>query len=543
MKNLYTFLFLFSSTFVFGQFEYNFNYYVSDNVTCNGSEISQPRYVDIYQTFDNTPNGERDTTRCFPVTSNWPYKIDVSEMDTSRYLFAKGKIDSLEYPIPANDLFSIDSYLNSSQIYLDPECENGDCTKLYLTTTVPSEDSLNLIYKTSEHYYYYNQINDCLISQKFDYGQYLVDATIQLSVNYENLENNEINIPGLSIYYLWEEIILSPEENTFYIGEEYSVDSTNYQLDAADYFESYYYMKLLWDHNQEGYPSNENRRVIEIYPEVPSEEPVNITFQLYEGDFYFQDFVSMRGGQINDTTFHNLIFDFFNPMCLFFVEIVAEDNTVLNFRKGSDIHMEGESACIQIRKNGKMIVSDQHTLHYGEFGRGNILLKENAHIEIQPGSELILDANVILADSDGDLKNNNIDIKLPIGAHLSFTEFAYIDNAGLDDLKLDIYMNGGTLDMSKLSVQNQRKLNLIYPNNTQEDISIYPSVTDTYLQISNAQKEDIIYKIVDSKGQIQLEGNVNEYQNFINVQSLNSGMYFIQIQKGYITIGKQFVKI
>jgi len=78
----------------------------------------------------------------------------------------------------------------------------------------------------------------------------------------------------------------------------------------------------------------------------------------------------------------------------------------------------------------------------------------------------------------------------------------------------------------------------------QSDFLIYPNPVNEILTIdfSNAISSEVTIKIYDLLGKLILEEEINNQKNLINVSKLQSGNYFLKIEKDNTTTGKMIVK-
>ena len=97
--------------------------------------------------------------------------------------------------------------------------------------------------------------------------------------------------------------------------------------------------------------------------------------------------------------------------------------------------------------------------------------------------------------------------------------------------------NGNAFDVLQEIGTNGQLLSL-YNFNIQNYLSIFPNPTNNFITIQNKQNsiENFEYKILDLTGRIVKNGN-SKFNELINIESLTSGNYIIQIQ----TDSNQFI--
>jgi len=204
--------------------------------------------------------------------------------------------------------------------------------------------------------------------------------------------------------------------------------------------------------------------------------------------------------------------------------------------------MYGESACLMMKPESKLVIDNDHIAKIGEKGIGIIALKNNASIVLNENASLIFDGKIQYLNND---KTKHPKIILNKGSHLSFNKDAYFVMSKILDGTVDIYMNGGSVDMSQLAPQEKAKVNLIYKQQKGNYLQIFdyqPNPTQniiTFDQSSNSRT----YKILDLNRQVIHSGTIIKDQYELDLSGLASGYYVLRIVDGSEIKTAKLIKI
>lgn len=100
-------------------------------------------------------------------------------------------------------------------------------------------------------------------------------------------------------------------------------------------------------------------------------------------------------------------------------------------------------------------------------------------------------------------------------------------------------------DTTNFCVGNVREDTMVEINtlNTELSLSIFPNpVTGSELNVVTENNETSTYRIVNTLGQVLMNGELNDIKSTINVNRLPSGMYFIVVKNNTRNNTKQFIK-
>lgn len=83
----------------------------------------------------------------------------------------------------------------------------------------------------------------------------------------------------------------------------------------------------------------------------------------------------------------------------------------------------------------------------------------------------------------------------------------------------------------------------INSDTTELSLSIYPNpVTGNDLNVITKNDNKSTYRIINTLGQVLMNGELNDIKSTINVSKLNSGVYFIVVKNNTSNTTKQFIK-
>lgn len=551
MKKLIPILFLLISTVSYSQI-YFYTSQMMDQICPNDPDITVqvPDLVEIYQTDDNTPFGAIDESICIGVAGS-PTNIntvDISQVNIDKPLFFRHKIyqDFTNAPLQPNQIYNINGNLNDNPAYFNfaDNCSGEFCSKIIVGYTVPNEDGTGLNKKIVDlEFGDQCDVFSCKVTQGFETDQYIYEAIIQVSLTQEAKDKGEIKFPSLVI--ATEEFFdVNLITDDIEISQDYHDNIDTYTVPPWAVFGGW--GPIVFGYGLPDYPSDATRDYIEFYPEVNNPDPQNIiiTTDGFES-VLFQDFVSLRAGLrlgSNDER-HNLDFQIESSVCLFSVEFVAGNGTTVSFKQGSSIDLFGNAACIQLREASQMIITDNKHLQYGRLGVGNLAIKDDSKIIIKDGSQLTFDGTILINSYDDKSDNDFASIVLEKGSKLKFTSNATIKNFHLDNYPLDIYMNGGSLDMNDLPEEQKAKIRLIYPEKSNHEFLAFPNPASDVIHIPTEIIEDTPYDIIDFRNRIVTTGIVTSFDQKVDISALQKGMYIMRLKEESKSTISKFVKI
>lgn len=523
-------------------------------------EVTQPVGWRLYQTLDGKWDGPIDSTVCVSVEQLYIWgaiKIDLDQIDAARPLFIRCLLDDdNKIPLTPDWLFLAQGYLEQGQVQLNQsnQCENGICTGVIAGIEIPDEtgDSTQLRqYVGPYEDFYYAAYSTCMPTEKFS-ENYLREFIFKIQADTSATPPQDFSVTAsymnLEMMYEIGHIFDVTVPEFLWTGQEYHADLQYFSFDG--------WYNYLFMYGADTYPSLANPHFIDATPEENSPEPKVINLQVNEFESaYFQPFTYLRGGLVegSDSVRHeaNLV-NLGGNLCLNFIELIFEQNTSY-VHHGGQIDITGSSGCMQFRNGGALEVADGATLHYGQQGHGMFALRTGGTIKIGKGATLLIDNTLALfpyRSDPADPETRQVYMELNPGATLAFGPHARIMRKfnPEEDMRLNIYMNGGALDLGNLPAEDRALLNLIYPSpapNIAGNILLSPNPASDVLQCRYLAEgpSELRLEVVNSQGQAlrQLVFETGKGYNFLEipVADLAKGWYALRVfdaGKGAVSI-------
>jgi hypothetical protein len=183
-------------------------------------------------------------------------------------------------------------------------------------------------------------------------------------------------------------------------------------------------------------------------------------------------------------------------------------------------------------------------MHYGVYGTGMLNLSSGAKIIMEEGAKLVFDGTLLLKETSENHLTNESKIDLVAGSQLTFSEHAKIISQN-GNKKLNVYMNGGLLDLSNLDFESRQHLNLIYPeekSNT-DVIKIFPTISNGLIHISNNSDMDLQLEIISTNGKRITDISLDPWTiRQENISDFPNGIYFARFQIGKETYIQKIIR-
>ncbi|MCC6724312.1 MAG: T9SS type A sorting domain-containing protein [Saprospiraceae bacterium] len=538
MKKSLTLCLLMGSLCGFGQYIPNRNFNEFETIPCpfNGNETVTV-YKDwlLYQTLDEHWDGPIDSTVCINViTSNSTIgRIDLQTVDLSRPIFARCKFtESNKVYLDPDRLYNISASINDNpnQVYLQggTDCLDNMCSGLFIGIQVPDETGNGTamrwykdIPENSENIEYFET---CVPTEYFS-ANYLRELIIKMKPTTGTTPSERIRLrhAGYSNYgapnYVTE--VIAPQFT--YVDTSYQVP-IQYVVPQVPWMSADYMLKYT---NTSTWPSSSNPSYVEGRPIVNTPDPKTINLIVEWETFVPQPFAFLLGALVegSDSIRHNVnLVNNGGDMCIGGpIDFVFEDNTKY-IHAGGHVNFEGNNACMMFRNGGTLEVADGVTMQYGQDGRGIMALRSGGKMKLGEGSTLLFDGFLWL---QGIPTTQHPDpqfyLDLKPGMSLIFGEGAHITNvmSTVPDVKLNVYMNGGTLDDSKLNDKARQRINRIYPKPSKrfaDNVQLLqnPSLGTATIGYTAAGNERVLVEIHD------LQGRLTWYKTFDATEGLNN---------------------
>lgn len=543
MKTYLLPIFLSLSFFANAQFSLD-NRYI-DTIPCVGDEsmeILKFTNWEFYQTLDNSWQGDRDVSRCINLKEigEWNdqklYGIDLSTIDITKALFFRYDNTEDEIFVEREILLAVFGNITSNQqmdIMFGEDCPDNMCSGLILQSLHSDPMFQDSLQKTTN--FPFTDFSQCTVaacyaSEKTENNQ-IVEVVYKLNMSPDTDVSTQLNFSGVDFEEPWS-FIHTPEPSML-VSEDHNSGGEEYNAflyELTEYADNYFFT-----HQQDGLPSVENIQLYEFDLEENTPEPktFNVIIEEYQS-ISFQSNVQLIGGltSANDDTRHNLnLINNSLDMCIAFVELIFEEGTNL-VQQGGQINFSDDQACLQFRQGSSLVIDQDVKFNYGIEGLGLINMRSGSSFQLRKGSELLFDGKMVLSPKDVKEGREDVFVKLTPGTSLSFSEYARIVSFG--DLKLDVYMLGGHLDISKLSSEDQDKINIIYPSDEDpiHHFSVWPNPVEDYASIYNPEKLDIEkIEIYDAQGMLVSHSTLRSDELYVSLDfsMLENQVYFLKI--------------
>lgn len=494
----------------------------------------------IYQTLDGTWNGVIDSSLCINVrAAEFNTAIDFSELNTLSPVFVRRIItDENKDWLLSDYLYSAFGGLKTPLPYelkTQEDCPNDFCTGLIIGIEIPDEtgDESNVRYYNMTAFgapnTYYG-MGACLPTEYFEYN-YLREFIFQIEIKESSSAESWVE---LYRNYL----MASPNPGRIYdINiEEFHFQDTSYNIFGYEIAEDGTNAHgLLFMYNDTTYPSPERPSYIEakLVSNVNSVQTINVIGG--EQNFVFQPFTYLRGALIagNDSLRHQVnLINTEGNMCLYYsAELIFHGNTHY-YHEGGTISLEGKNSCLSFQYGASMNIAENIELYYGDNATGVIALGKNGHLNLAKNSTMHINNRFVLLE-DSPYRDYQAYVDLQPGSQLIFDENATLKkNTRLENgyMKLNVYMNGGTLDDSNLTEEERLLINRIYPPRPIErlaQLNISPNPATDYLQIQH----DLTLKnirLVDALGKEVWNETTQSRQYRLDLAAyLTNGIYFV----------------
>lgn len=486
---------------------YNIDIGEVETVNCefdSAISISSFSKIRMYSTLNNQWDGVIDSSECYSMTQVGNYWRFLTEsVDSGQAIFFEIELDSI-LPLDTSTVFILNpaTYLFDEVIVglQMPDSSGLDSTTSYQVLTSPYSDAI------------------CFPTQKV-VGQALNKLVFKhTSYGYDS----QVSFYGPSIEEHWDGTQIIPQ---------ISYPNTDWGP----------YLVRYW---HDIYPTADSISYTDILPWGAPTDSTLIQFYVdYYSSLHFQDYTALRGALVDgsDSIRHGLEVILDGNMCIPWVEVFWEGGTHL-VANGGSIDFHGSTGCNLFGKGGGLKVKSGNTLRYGKEGVGMLALKTNAQLTIESGAELIIDGPVFMYEYWDDPEPSQLFMELPIGAKLSFAEGASLSNQySLDgSMRLNVFMKGGEIDLSGLSVSEQELVNLIYetPNaKPEENLIVYPNPTNgntSIVWIAEESGKEIECNLFDVSGKRVSSWrftttNPGFNTRKVSLDDLNSGIYILNL--------------
>jgi hypothetical protein len=543
-----------------GQFLFNQSFTAYETVACpydSTVTITRPTGWLIYQTQDGRWDGPVDSSRCINGTNSFgDCVVLLNQIDVTKPLFIRYDLARFphNYTFVPNTVYNAVMCSEMSPFNVEwksgANCVQDLCSGLFIGLAIPDTNGVpgaairqqtGIADASAGGPAFCNGTNTCFPTE------YFTDQTLAYYVAKFTFPDT-IDTDGVLLYLSGTFIEQSYYTENFteisalpfqFVNSAYSVPiSSVVQGFATSYLALY---------TANTYPSAANPSYIEATP-VPNAnqaETINLVVDPFE-TLDIQPFTYFRGGLVAGSDSIRHAFNLLNnggDICVNFIDLVVGGGTEYQHRSGQ-INMNNAFSCMQFRDGSALRMLDEGVLHYGNQGSGMLALCAGSRVVLSPGSTLLVDAVMNIAECDDTRPPEPfIDVELHPGSTLRFTENALLTNRFSQGqaMKLRLWMLGGSVDDGALSAEERALLIRAYPQPS-------PQLSDnlqllgndgngTNLQIrylSNGN-EQLYIRWFDAQGKLQREQQattIKGYQDIPLNPPAASGVYFIHVNDG-----------
>lgn len=515
MKNYLIFALLFASSGLLSQVLPNPTFTEIETIPCPfDPTVTVKAYVgwQIYQTLDGSWQGPIDSNRCISIASNTSKGISLQGANLDLPIFLKVKFtDDNKIPLEKNQLYNASIYelYNTNEVELvnGIGCQDNLCSGILVGVEIPDSTGTGTFirwYTDIPNTYQTNNIyfETCIATENFD-ESFLREFVVKMTPAPGTTSDKHIQMVFASFWSFGDLSYISE-----IIAPASSFVDTSYQVFAemvgTPIFGGVTGDYMLTYNDLTTWPNPSHISYVEGRPDVNTPEPKIINLIIGEDETLIpQPYASIRGALVegSDSIRHHVnLVNNGGDICFGYIiiDLVFGGGTKY-VHQGGHINFEGQSSCMMFMDGGALEVADNTTLYFGEEGKGIMALRPGSNIYLGKGSTLLIDNLLWLQGIPTPAyPEPQFYMSLNPGSTLAFGEHANIFN-GLSvtpDTRLNIFMNGGTLDESNLSPAARNLINKIYPTpktRLSDNLKLMENPVEQFIQLSYfAKKEGLV---------------------------------------------------
>ncbi|MBK8567133.1 MAG: T9SS type A sorting domain-containing protein [Saprospiraceae bacterium] len=477
----------------------------------------------MYQTLDGNWDGPLDSSICISLKSNTNEGIDLHTVDLTKPIFLRNRLtEDNKQQLQPNYIYSASASIwnsnnNEATLLTGINCSNNFCSGLIVGIQIPDEtgNSTNMRWYMDipgEHSYL-GDLETCLPTEYFD-ENYLREYIVKLTLSPGTTPDMTLRMSQARITAFW-----SPYHIDKVVAPPFTFEDTSYNVplylvgyQVGPSWSAPNYLLLYTDSNS--YPSSSTPAYVEAQPSTNTADPKTINLIVSEWETLVpQPFAFLRGALVegSDSIRHQVnLVNHAGDICMPGpIDFVIEDNTKY-IHAGGHVNFEGTNSCMMFRNGGTLEVADGVTMQYGQDGRGIMALRSGGKMKLGKGSTLLFDGLLWLQGIPTEKHPDpQFYLDLKPGMSLVFGENAHITNAmsTSPDVKLNVYMNGGTLDDSKLNANARNRINRIYPKPSKhftDNVRLLqnPAIGGATISYTAAGQERVLVQVYDLQGKL-----------------------------------------
>ncbi len=507
----------------------------------SSTDIRLPSNVIIFQTENNKIDGEPQEL-CINVDEFG--KFDIPDFAKTSPVFIEIKADDSLFVQP-NTMFTINNFFSQfisqfTMVFEVPSKEGDDTTKLYTSLDTPIHDYSNLYFGDKciiTDNFKFIKLKSVIL--KYEFNDFVQSAYIPSQISLSKLYN-QVNIDHITI----------PEE--FKLDTSYLVDFSYLKFGNNS---SNYDAGFLVLHDSTSYPAPDHITFVDVDLAENKTEQYKISLSCsIMNTLSYQRFTSLRGGLIEGSTEirHPLeIIQDQTDFCMTAIEVLLTKGTTFTYKSGN-ISFNSKSSCFLFDSGSTFKIDKDAHLIYGNNENGMIALADNSEIKLEANAALEINNIMVLLPNK---KDSHATLHLKKGTSFSFGKNGQIRKSIKNiqnNISLDIYMEGGHLDLSNLSHEEKNLIHLIYPkakNTLSENIQLHGNLIEdniSFSVLSNLQ-DDFKWSIVDINGRLIQNGQntLEKGINYYNIDFFNheKGIYFLVFEKNGEMVTRKLITI
>lgn len=503
---------------------------------------------EVYQTLDSTWNGPRDSNCLNLWEPGIPGQLllELDNIDPNLPLYIRAVIDPAQTAtLNANDVLRSEvAWLvdGSGTLSQNTNCPDGLCSGTIVQFQIPdSAGTGDTIRQFERPYTVDDDFITCLPSEKFQDNR-LKEFIIVMQ--FDNLGSGDI----LTVF--------SSEIHRVETTQNLDGNNINSQRSGTSSFVlSSFSGNYLVVHPGNSYPTASNMAYLdlEMQPNSTQQDTVTLTVE-QDASLIYEPFTELRAGLVqNDTIRHHLEIDMQGGTLCFpwFLDISFTGGGQVTYGSGK-LDLAASNSCLAFGDGGTLKIENGSHLVYGERGRGLLMLQSDANVEIGRNATLEVRGQVILMETTAEEGYGEVGIVLNESSSLVFAPGSIINNNFSKDrsMTLDVYMQGGTIDLSGLDPQSRSLVNIIYEDPPVEDalVSIMnPVQEEAMITLDLKEDQPVHFRVYSMSGQQLVSetqpGRLGTQHFFISTINLHTGIYLMEIQVGDQLFAGKFMKL
>lgn len=542
--------------------EFYDNFREIEEVNCpfqSGTTVEWPVGWSVYHTKNNLWDGEVDSAWCISldyimqVGPDYMY-ISAEEIDGERPVF----IRTLNHPdlpvlMPPNMLFVVGGLiLLEDGTILHLGTGNPPASGILISIDIPAEDGVQRDRRNNFYEFGDSTIGSysesCFASEKFA-DQYLQEVVLALSLRYTIDKGYLAELGAINVYPVYYFDILAQHD----IDKQWWVD-TSYVIPVSELGSMPYPIEnYLLPYTSPEYPSSQHISYYELSPFTLSDTAVTISVLVEEYmSLVPQPFTAFRGGLVEGSDSLRHCVELINnggSLCLEIVEIAFEDDTKYVHKAGT-VEMTTDAACMMFKAGAAMEIGDKAHLDYGSPAKGFLAMKQGSQLILNDDASMTIN-NTLVLQLTPTTDRTHPTVYLHPGSKLSFSETAHLEAWGSADLRLQVMMLGGTLDVDALDVNERALIEIIYPSTIDHSdhdklIVIQDQPGQIRVLFNGEQAEQGTIYIVDLMGRVLIEESCDiapgRYYITVNTGMLLPGWYGVIVETEGRRMATSFVR-